>query len=505
MVIDSSASERTPSQPSERTVIDASWDGVWRRRGIVPMMPRRSRLVVLVFAVVLVGGLASVGSGLLGRSPVVDPPPAAAVSSASPTVEPSNVASQAAGDVSAPTASSWPVPSGPSPSPSEPTAAGPPLPGTLPPSATPEMVRRLDVALQGIRQRRGIPGISVTIIFADGSRWTGTSGYAVVGSRTAVTAETAFAVASISKTFTAAAVLALIEEGRLALDESVAGRLPGLRLDRRITVRMLLDHTSGLHDFFFHPGIDKALLADRDRAWTTSRTLRFVAKPYFRPGRGWHYSNTNYLVLGLLVEKVTGRSLAAEVRARFLDRLDLDTAYTQAIEKPRGPLAHGYRFATGARNAPPIDLSDGTAIMPFRSVVTAAAGAGSIAASSADIASWARALYGGELLRPETLALMVDPARTSRFKPRVPYGLGTQAVTIDGRRAVGHSGRFLGSQSVMRWLPDDGIAIVVLTNQSRRDPGVVARQLLRLVLGPPLVPGPPPAPVKPCSTCPASQ
>jgi CubicO group peptidase (beta-lactamase class C family) len=426
--------------------------------------------------------------GMLGRPTVVDPATAAAASSpgpASPTVS-ASTGSIVSASPAAP--SVQPSASTAAPSPSASPSAGPLPPIATPPSATPELSARLDATLERMRQRQGLPGISVTILFADGSRWTGTSGDANVAARTPVGDDTAFAVASISKTFTAAAVLQLVEKGRLTLDESVAGRLPGLRLDRRITVRMLLAHTSGLHDFFFHPAIDKALLAEPGRVWTPSRTLRYVAKPYFRPGRGWHYSNTNFLVLGLLVEQVTGRTLAADVRARFLEPLGLDATYTQATEKPRGPISHGYRFTAGAARARPIDLSDGSVVMPFRSVVTAAAGAGSIASSSPDIAAWARALYGGDVLAPESLALMVDPTGSRRFKPRVPYGLGTQAVTIDGRRAVGHSGRFLGFQSVMRWLPDQQLAIVVLTNQSRRDPGVFARQLLRVVLGPPAPP-----------------
>ncbi len=199
------------------------------------------------------------------------------------------------------------------------------------------------------------------------------------------------------------------------------------------------------------------------------------------------------MVLGVVVVAVTGRWLAADVRTRFLDPLGLGGTWTQAAETARGPIAHGYRFATGARRAPAIDLADGTSVMPFRSVVTAAAGAGSIAAPSTDLARWARALYGGDVLRPETLAVMVDARPTRRFKPRVPYGLGSQAVSIDGRLGYGHSGRFLGSQGVMRWLPDERIAIVVLTNQSRRDPAIAARQLLRVVLGSP----PKPQPAKP--------
>jgi D-alanyl-D-alanine carboxypeptidase len=106
-----------------------------------------------------------------------------------------------------------------------------------------------------------------------------------------VTPDTAFALASISKTFTAAVVLRLVDEGRLGLDQRVAPLLPAYRLDRRITVRMLLDHRSGLPDFFANRKIDRALQSDPDAAWTPERTWAYVKAKRPVPGRIWDYSN----------------------------------------------------------------------------------------------------------------------------------------------------------------------------------------------------------------------
>jgi CubicO group peptidase (beta-lactamase class C family) len=149
-------------------------------------------------------------------------------------------------------------------------------------------------------------------------------------------------------------------------------------------------------------------------------------------------------------------------------------------------MAHGYRFASTAATARPVDLSAGGEIVPFASVVTAAAGAGGIAASAIDLARWARALYAGNALEERTVGTMVaDVALTDRFRPSRAYGLGVVAVPVDGRATLGHSGRLLGAQSVMRWLPDEGVAIAVLTNQSRTDPAIIARALLKIALRPP--------------------
>ena len=108
--------------------------------------------------------------------------------------------------------------------------------------------------------------------------------------------------------------------------------------------------------------------------------------------------------------------------------------------------------------------------------------AGSVAASSGDLARWARALYGGYVIPMDLVSAMVDDATaTAKLRPSYPYGLGVQVLRIDGRTALGHSGRLVGARSVMRWFPDLGIAIAVLTNESRFDPAPVLRDLLAVV------------------------
>jgi D-alanyl-D-alanine carboxypeptidase len=322
------------------------------------------------------------------------------------------------------------------------------------------------------------------MLWNDGRTWLGTSGDADLASGRAVTPETGFALASISKTFTAAVVLELVDEGKLQLDERVAPLLPDLGIDRRVTVRMLLDHTSDLNDFFFNPKIDHALQSNPDATWSAKRTWRYVPPGRIRPGKVWSYSNTNYLVLGELVRAVDGRPLAKEVRSRLLDPLGLEHAWYQAVEKPRAVLSTGYRLVPGptggARAIPVAHASD---VMPFRSVVTAAAGAGSIAATAEDTARWMQAFAGGRVLSPAMqTAMLGDVAYTRALDARIAYGLGIQQVSIAGRPALGHSGRYLGYRNVVRYLPAEGVTIAVLTNQGVVDPAVVAAQLLRIAL-----------------------
>ncbi|HEY4634742.1 MAG TPA: serine hydrolase domain-containing protein [Candidatus Limnocylindrales bacterium] len=399
----------------------------------------------------------------------------------------------ASSDAATPVATAQPTRS-PRPSPTasptpDPTPAVPVVvvhpPRPAPPSLTAATRRELQLRLDGIRTKYALPGISATIILSDGTSWVGTSGLADVAAEVPVRPETAFAIASVSKTFTAALTLALAEEGKFTIDDRVRAYLPDLELDRRITIRQLLDHTSGLRDYFFHPRIDRRLLARPDRRWDEARALRYVGTPYFKPGRGWHYSNTNYLVLGLLAERVTGRSLGEELRDRFFEPLGLRHTWYQPTDEPTGPVAHGYRLTGSGDGVRAVDLTDGSSMTPFTSVVTAAAGAGAIASTSTDLARWARALYGGEVLSGAAFGEMIgDAVRTEQYAPAVRYGLGVQFVEVGGRAALGHSGRLLGARSVIRWLPAEQVAVAVLTNQSRTDPGIVARALLRIALRP---------------------
>jgi len=364
-----------------------------------------------------------------------------------------------------------------------------------PPTASPHLGARLQAQLDRLRLQGGVPGVSATIDFADGSTWTGASGLADVATGTAVTPDTGFSYASMTKTFVAALILALVADGALGLDDRAADLLPDIAIDERITIHQLLDHTSGLHDFFLNPTIDAALQGDRAAPWSVTQALTYVGRPYFAPGTGWRYSNTNYLLLGLIAERLTGTDLATALRTRFLDPLGLDHTWIQAAEAPPAPTAHGYRFIGPATSLAPIDLSDGSPLMPFTSVVTAAGGAGSMAGTSADAARWARLLYRGDVLGRDVLALMVgDVEVVAGYRPPVPYGLGVQAFVIDGRQTLGHSGRFLGFRGAMRYLVAEDVSIAVLTNQSRMDPGVIVRALIEIALPRP----------GPCTECPVA-
>jgi len=450
--------------------------------------PPRRRLVAASFAIFVGIALVAVGivqtTGGLAGIDLGGSSRASANAGGSGNAAPTNASSPVAAAPSAGSgASSGPIAWLGSPAPSSPPSGV----VSSTPTPTEQLEARLQATLDRGRTKLAIPGASVTILFPDGSSWTGVSGLADIATGSRVRPGTAFAFASMSKTFTSALIVQLVAEGRIRLSDSAAALLPKLAkpVDRRITVAMLLDHTSGLDDYFLNPKIDRALQSNPTRAWTVNDALAYVRKPYFPPGRGWHYSNTNYLLLGLIAERVTGQPLAVAIRSRLLDPAGLGVSWYQAVEQPRAVLAHGYRLSGTKLTVRPVDVSDGSGIAPFRSVVTAAAGAGSIAGTSADLAQWARELYSGAVLGPQGTALLLSgfPA-TAAYLPTVPYGYGVQAVVIDGHPSYGHSGRLLGFRGVVRHFPVDGLTIAILTNQNRADPAIIVRALLKVALTP---------------------
>ena len=168
------------------------------------------------------------------------------------------------------------------------------------------------------RQQGPLPGITAAVQLSDGSTWKGVSGAArLAPNRVPVTTDTPFLIASVTKTFVASTVLELVHDGKLSLRDPLSKWLPGFDRADRITVRMLLAHTSGIADIFNSPDFNRLVLKRPDHVWTFEEILSMVGPPLFAPGAAWDYSNTNYILLGKIVELVTGNSVAAGDQAAF--------------------------------------------------------------------------------------------------------------------------------------------------------------------------------------------
>ena len=346
---------------------------------------------------------------------------------------------------------------------------------------TPAITARLTATLAQLRRVNHLPGLQVVIRYPDGTAWTGHAGFGDIAARTPMGSLTLLDAGSITKTFVAALTLQLAGQGVVGLDDPIARWLPGLPYDTGITIRELLDHTSGVDDAFSHPALLAALDANHRQVWTAPHVLAYVGKARFAPGQGFSYSNSNYILVGQLIERATGQTLAALLRQRFFAPLHLTHTYLQSEEPISGSPAHGYEFTSPTTWAVK-DLSDGTPHLPFTSLETSLGAAGALVTTADDLARWALYLYRGKVLPPAQLSQMLDFGLTAALNPVLPYGRGVERRSFDGRGSWGHAGSLSGFRSAIRYFPaSGGVTIAVMTNSDRVDPDTLVGSLLEVL------------------------
>lgn len=313
---------------------------------------------------------------------------------------------------------------------------------------------RINEAIATGLQDHGVHGASVALILSDDSLRCYTGG--VSHDSVAVSPDMLIAVGSITKNVVAALVFQLAEEGLLSLEDPLHRWLPSFaKVDSAITIRQLLAHTSGLFMFWDNQKIWDDLIAYRDSVFSPETVLTYLKDPYFAPGKGFHYSNTNYLLLAMIVERATHATLSAEMRGRFWKPLALDNTYLSMEEKVPDRLLHvwGDNFDKGTATR---DIT----FLPRTSHETITYGSSGIFATPGDVARWAHALFGGKVLKPSSLAMMLDIDDDD-------YGLGVHRFRrgfIPGGRVVGHGGGNIGMMTYMiHWL-DLRASLVVSIN-----------------------------------------
>jgi D-alanyl-D-alanine carboxypeptidase len=290
-------------------------------------------------------------------------------------------------------------------------------------------------ALDRARTELGLYSLALGVAIDGRVGWSGASGVALDGF-TPLDGDSPFAIASITKTFTASLVLRAVERGRIGLDDPVSDYLPKLKAVRGVTVRQLLQHTSGIADLL--PPMREPMTNHPDRTWTAREVIDRLGGPWWSPGAAYGYSNSNYVLLGMLVEKVYGHAFGEVLERHLLRPLDLDET--------------GVLLAEGA---PPL--------MPA-SWASAFGTSGNMYASVSDLVEWAMALYGGRVLSSETLAEMTVFNSDD-------YGLGAEAIHLGSRTGIGHSGLLRGFTSVLVHLPNENITIALVGTWQGFDPG----------------------------------
>jgi D-alanyl-D-alanine carboxypeptidase len=358
-----------------------------------------------------------------------------------------------------------------------PLGVAPPVRRDYPATALPGATRTtLQAALDTALAAQGGVGASAAVLVPGEGAWTGASGSADLAPGRAVTPETRFAIASITKTFIAALVLQLSDAGTLSLDAPIRRYLPDLpdTVAARVTVRELLNHTAGVADYVDNVALLASATADPTRAFSTAELLARIGPPSYPPGTSWRYSNSDYLILGLLAERVSGSSLDELLRVRFFAPLGLTSLVYQPARPPAAPLAHGYSVL--GRGADGDTWAD-DGYLPNRALATIASSAGGIAGTALDVARWGAALYAGSVLPRPTLAQMLT------FLPGSDYGLGVELRPIGGQQAIGHNGRTMGYATGLDFFTASSVVIAVLTNSDRLNVDAIVRALAAALPG----------------------
>jgi CubicO group peptidase (beta-lactamase class C family) len=297
----------------------------------------------------------------------------------------------------------------------------------------------------------GTPGASVVVARGDSIVLARGYGAADVEHDVAITSRTSFRLASVTKQFTAAAILTLVEDGKLSLDDRLGDRLADVpAYVRDVHVRHLLTHTSGVPDYEPILGrTDGPQVKDRD----VLALLHRANKLYFAPGTSWRYSNSGYALLALIVERASGESFGQYLRHRIFDRAGMTTA-----------VAHEQGVDTVANRAYGYSARGDVWQRTDQNSTSAVLGDGGVYATAEELAHWSAALERNAVLSARSFTLATTPATLASGVP-TSYGFGWFLDTFQGHRRQRHEGDSIGFRTAIQRYPDDRLTVIVLVNR----------------------------------------
>ncbi|HLP62391.1 MAG TPA: serine hydrolase domain-containing protein [Candidatus Deferrimicrobium sp.] len=329
--------------------------------------------------------------------------------------------------------------------------------------------QELQTQLNRLVKETAFPGATLAVVLPNGQYIHIAAGFSDLESRDEMKPGSRIFSGSIGKTFVAAVVLQLMEEKKLSLEDKVQkyfthcpwyGRVPN---GSKLTVRMLLNHTGGLPEHILDDAFRTIIIKNPDRIYKPAELIAYILdkKPVHEAGNGWSYSDTDYIFLGMIIEKITGRTYYEELTRRILKPLQLDQT-TPADRQDLAGLAAGY---TGKEpfGFPGKVLVNGKYVVNPQFEWTG----GGLVTTSLDLAVWAKRLYEGKAITPASVQKMLEIVDTKDDPNTLGYGLGVQVWKSDNGPIYGHSGIFPGYQSIMEYLPNYKFSIALQINIDR--------------------------------------
>jgi D-alanyl-D-alanine carboxypeptidase len=322
----------------------------------------------------------------------------------------------------------------------------------------PQTAAQLQIKLDNLITQYNLKGLSASVIIPGKGTWNGVSGISHAG--VPIDPAMVFGLGSITKTFVAATVMKLVQDSLLSLSDSIHTWLPNPypNIDPNITVRQLLQHRTGLYNYPQNQAWGTALNSNLSATWTADQILNnFVLAPNSAPGVAYSYCNTNYLLLGRIIEEVTNSAWWNVVRNRLLTPLQLSSMFAVEREAATGSFPHNWQMQQSTGNL--IDLYN----LPKAAAWTGSDAAGIMASNAYDVARFGQALFQGQVLQDTTLQLMRQflPVNAGIFSG---YGLGMMRFGTGNAQAWGHNGIIHGFSSCLMFSPADSIVVSLLAN-----------------------------------------
>jgi len=332
-------------------------------------------------------------------------------------------------------------------------------------SCSSDMKVSLEQKLQNVLdngiKKYNVKGVSAAVIFSEDKKWIGTSG--ISHDTVTMKSDMVFAIGSITKNIVAALTLKLVEEGKLYLEDPLSKWLTEYpNITSEISIRQLLNHTSGIYMFFSNQKIWDDLKKDRGKIWPPEEVLSYIKEPYFEPGEGFRYSNTNYLLLAMIITKATNSTLSSELKKHFWKPLKINSARLSIEEGIPVNQAHVYGDNFN-NDGSYLDLT----FLPRESHESIGYGSSGIFMTAEDLAVWCHSLFEGKILNQLSMDEMMQLVS---FKPSgnmTGYGLGVQIFKKEysnGKKAIGHAGANIGTSAYMVYLPKHNLSVVVMIN-----------------------------------------
>jgi D-alanyl-D-alanine carboxypeptidase len=313
------------------------------------------------------------------------------------------------------------------------------------------------------------PGATFGVVLANGEAFGLAVGFSDRDAKTPMKPTDRMLAGSVGKTFAAATALQLVKEGKINLDDKVEkylgreqwfSRLPNAK---DITVRQLMNHTSGLVRYEFKEQFTKDLTANPEKAWKPAELVAYLLdeKPPFAAGKGWDYSDTNYIVLGMIIEKVTGRKFYDEANRRLLKPLKLTDTIPQDRPRLKG-VVQGYAGPNNPFGGTDAMIVNGKFAINPQFEWTG----GGYASTAQDLARWAKMIYEGKAFSPDLLPQVLEGVPAPMLGRETRYGLGAIIRKTSAGTSYGHSGFFPGYMTDMMYFPDHRVAVAVQVNTS---------------------------------------